>query len=103
MEVPNTESSEKLLKSFVSLTESNSEAVSRFGGRMVVLCKFVDAVLPQLSSAQCRAVIALFREGVDHALSLTDDIAIPAAYQDSILHQTNVLLAALEQIGGGRR
>lgn len=72
------------------------EAVSRIGARMVVLCKFVDAVMPQLTPAQCREVGRLFRQGIEDAMSNTDDIEVPTTYHETLLQQTNVLIAALQ-------
>jgi hypothetical protein len=75
----------------------NSKAVARIGGRMAVLCKFVDAVLPQLATTQCRDAARLFRQGVEDAMSLTDDAAMPAEYHAAFLEQANILLNALER------
>ncbi|QCP54777.1 hypothetical protein FAZ95_38665 [Trinickia violacea] len=90
---------EQILKSVERLTESNGQAALRFGARMLVLCQFVDAVLPQLSIAQRTAVTTQFRRGVETVLSFTDDVALPAAYYATLLEQTNVLLTALETEG----
>ena len=74
-------------------------AISRFGARLAVLCKFVDAVLPRLTAEQCAQIVPSFREGVEDALSRIDDIAVSGEYQTTFIEQTNVLLTALE----GRR
>jgi len=75
---------------------STGEAVSRFGGRLAVLCAFVDAVLPRLDAAQSADVARHFRRAVERAMSLTDDVAMPAEYHWAFLDQTNELLAMLE-------
>jgi hypothetical protein len=99
IEAPHPSPADELLKSVELLAESNGQAVMRFGARMVVFCKFVEAVLPQLSAAQRATVIKQFRQGVEEVLSCTDDVAVPAAYHATLLEQTNVLLTALEAEG----
>ncbi|WP_439891186.1 hypothetical protein ACS7SF_00450 [Ralstonia sp. 25C] len=76
---------------------SNMKSISRFGGRLAVLYKFTTAVLPQLDPAQRAEVAHRLREGVEDAMSLTDDIALPAEYHEALLAQVNVLLTALER------
>jgi hypothetical protein len=88
---------DQLLGSLERLTLSNSEAVLRFGARFVVLCKFVDAVLPQLSVRQRQRIVPLFRQGVEDVMSRTDDIIVPVTYYATLLEQTNILLDALEK------
>jgi hypothetical protein len=96
IEASHPDRADQILKSLERLTESNGQAVLRFGARMVVLCKFVDAVLPQLSAAQRTTITTQVRQGVEEALSSTDDVAVPAEYHATLLEQTNVLLTALE-------
>ena len=86
-----------LLSQLTNLTLSNGNAVARFGARLVVQYKFIDAVLPQLSAAQRKDVARLFRKGVEDVLSFTDDIAMPAEYHTELLHQVNLLLNSLEK------
>lgn len=75
---------------------STGKAVSCFGGRLAVLCAFVDAVMPRLGAAQSREIGRHFRVAVERAMSLTDDVAMPADYHAAFLEQTNELLALLE-------
>jgi hypothetical protein len=91
---------ERMLDSWVSLSASYADTVSRIGARLVVLCKFADAVLPQLTAVQCKQIDSLFRQGIEDALSRTDDIKVSGGYHAALLEQTNVLLAALEMRGG---
>jgi hypothetical protein len=84
-----------LPKSVLDQAESNASAVSRFGARLVVHCKFITAVLPHLSQEQCKQVIQVFRQGVEDAMALTDDVAMPAEYHTALLNETNLLLTAL--------
>ena len=83
--------------------QQNSEAVARFGARLAVLCKFVDAVLPQLAADQCLRIDSSFRQGIEELLSRTEDIVTPLAYHTTLMEQTNVMLAALAQRGSVRR
>jgi hypothetical protein len=78
-----------------NLVEENGETISRIGAHMVVLCKFVDAVLPQLTAAQCRQIDPTFRQGIEDAMARTDDVVVPGLYHTTLLEQTNVLLVAL--------
>lgn len=82
--------------SWADMVEEYGDAVSRIGARMVVLCKFVDAVLPQLTAAQCTEIDRSFRRGVEDAMACTDDMEVPGVYHATLLDQTNVLLSALE-------
>lgn len=83
--------------------QENSDAVARFGARLAVLCKFVDAVLPQLAADQCLQIDSSFRQGIDELLSRTQDIVTPLAYHATLMEQANVMLTALAQRGGGQR
>ncbi|MEM5435846.1 hypothetical protein [Paraburkholderia diazotrophica] len=79
--------------------ETNANAISVFGGRLAVLYKFVDAVLPLLATSQRKEVTHRFRQGIEDALSFGDDLPLPAEYQEALLNQTNVLLIALQAEG----
>jgi hypothetical protein len=99
MEKSTKKDAPQLLQSLENSMKSNAVEISRIGARTVVLCKFADAVLPQLTAAQARQVAALFRQGVEDAMACADDIAVPGAYHTTLLEQTNVLLAVLEMKG----
>ncbi|KVK75922.1 hypothetical protein WS90_25060 [Burkholderia cepacia] len=75
------------------------QAISRFGARIAVLCKFVDAVLPQLTAVQCRQITPQFRLGIEEAMASFDDLAVGEEYLSTFLEQTNVLLKVLETKG----
>lgn len=92
---------EKVLDACGDRIRECDEALARIGARMVVLCKFVDAVLPQLRQTQCRQIARTFREGIEDVLSRTDDIAVPRAYHTTLLEQINVLLTAIERKAQG--
>ena len=92
---------EKILDVCEDRMRESGDALSRVGARMVVLCKFVDAVLPELSKSQCKQIARSFREGIEDLLSRTDDIAVPRAYHTTLLEQINVLLTAIERKAQG--
>lgn len=80
-----------------SVAQQNSEAVARFGARLAVLCKFVDAVLPHLAPDQCLKIDSSFRRGIEELLSRTEDIVTPLGYHTTLMEQTDVMLEALFQ------
>ncbi len=108
MEARTSTSAEAALELCAVIVKQNGETVSRVGARMVALCKFVDAVLPELDAGQCARIDALFRQGVEDALATVDDLVVSGAYRATLVEQTNVLLTALAnrrvaRPGGGRR
>ena len=84
------------VEAYKQVIASNAQAISRFGGRLAVLYKFTTAVLPQLDATQRIEVARRLRAGIEDAISLTEDIALPDEYHEALLAQTNVLLTALE-------
>lgn len=74
---------------------SNTEAMARLGARDVVMSRFLDAALQHLTASQCTEITKLFRCGIEDAMSLMDDVALPAEYHATLLAQTNLLLARL--------
>lgn len=83
------------LKKLANMIVSNSEAITLFGGQLAALRQFIDAVIPQLTDAQCATIASLFAKGVEGAMSSTNEL--PAEYYRSLLTQANILLAALEK------
>ncbi|HEX7684434.1 MAG TPA: hypothetical protein VF446_13035 [Trinickia sp.] len=96
MPTPPTEQCDVLIDSITTSAQLTNDAAARFGGRMVVLCKFLEAALPELTAEQSKRMTPLFRKGIEDTLALTDDIVVPAPYLEAILDQTNVLLLALK-------
>ncbi len=91
------ESLKLYIDSLKKLSESNSRGVSNFGGKVVALTRFADTVIPLLSEAQRREVLALFRLQIEEAMSMTDDMPMPPEYHAALLKQTNWLLESLER------
>jgi hypothetical protein len=86
-----------LQKSLKDLLASNGSVLSRYGAQLTVQYRFIDAILPLLTGPQCAEAVRLFREGVEDAMSYTDDVAVPTEYQEAFLLQTNLLLMDLEK------
>jgi hypothetical protein len=63
----------------------------------MVLGKFLEVVLPHLTTLQCAEVTRSFRQGIEDVLSLTDDAVLPAEYHSALLDLTYAILAALDQ------
>jgi hypothetical protein len=82
---------------------ANTKAVSFLGARTMVLGKFLEAALPHLTPLQRVEITRSFREGIEDALSLMDDVALPAEYHSALLELTNSILAALSQAPAGRQ
>lgn len=61
----------------------------------MVLGKFLEAVLPHLTTVQRAAATRSFRQGIEDVMALMDDVALPAEYHSALLELTNAILAAL--------
>ena len=103
MTTQDTGYADRLTDVATSAAQQSSDAVARFGARLAVLCKFVDAVLPQLAADQCQQIDVSFRQGIDELLSRTEDIVTPVTYHTTLMEQANVMLAALSQRSGTQR
>ena len=89
-------SDEMLLHSMTALVSAHGKAISRFGASVVVMTKFVEAVLPQLSGAQVERTIQAFRAHVGEAMAVADDVLLPGEYRATLIEQANVLLSRLD-------
>jgi hypothetical protein len=85
-----------LLQSLTTLVMSNGKAVSRFGAQVMVMRNFIDVALPHLTTTQRAEIAKAFRQGIENAMSLMDDISLPADYHSTLLEQTNALLNVLQ-------
>lgn len=88
---------EILLRSMTALVSAHSKAISRFGANVVVMTKFVEAVLPQLSGAQIERVVQAFRAQIGEAMAVADADpgVLPGEYRATLIEQSNVLLNRL--------
>ncbi|SFU25908.1 hypothetical protein [Paraburkholderia aspalathi] len=85
------------------LVTANTKTIGMLGARAMVLGKFFDAALPQLTTLQRGEVIRSFRHGIEDAMSLMDDVALSAEYHSALLQITNSILAALGQESAARQ
>lgn len=92
----------KVLGQVIELMAANTKQMGVLGARAMVMGKFIDAVLPHLTTLQRAEVTRSFRQGIEEALSLMDDVALPAEYHSALLELTNAILATLGQ-GPARR
>ncbi|WP_154677843.1 hypothetical protein [Paraburkholderia nodosa] len=88
-------SDEMLLNSMTALVSAHGKAISRFGASVVVMTKFVEAVLPQLSAPQIERTILAFRAQLGEAMAVADDVLLPGEYRATLIEQANMLLARL--------
>ncbi|CAD6554077.1 hypothetical protein LMG27952_05540 [Paraburkholderia hiiakae] len=88
-------SDEMLLNSMTALVSAHGKAISRFGASVVVMTKFVEAVLPQLSTAQIERTILAFRAQLGEAMVVADDVLLPGEYRTTLIEQANMLLARM--------
>jgi hypothetical protein len=86
---------EMLLHSMTALVSAHGKAISRFGANMVVMTKFVEAVLPQLDAAQIERTLHAFRAQIGEAMAVASDVQLPGEYRSTLIEQANVLLARL--------
>ena len=93
--VKNLDAEDRLLKTMVSLVNSNGTVVSRLGARSIVLSKFADAVVPLLTRAQRDEATISFRIAIEDVMAVMDDTILSADYHSSMLVETNVCLEML--------
>jgi hypothetical protein len=86
-----------VLSQVVEVMAANTKKMGVLGARSVVWSKFHDAVLPHLTTSQRVEITRSFRQGIEDALSLMDDVALPAEYHSALLELTNSILAELSQ------
>jgi hypothetical protein len=79
------------------LVTANMKTMSMLGARAMVLGKFLDAALPQLTTLQRAEVTRSFRQGIEDAMSCMDDVPLPSEYHSALLELTRTILAALDQ------
>ncbi|WP_241227767.1 hypothetical protein [Ralstonia solanacearum] len=75
----------------------NLGRVSRLGARVVALSRFVAVAFPHLPASECATIERAFREQINDAMSMTSDEPVPGLYEEALLTEVNLLLAALKQ------
>jgi hypothetical protein len=73
----------------------NTHTLSVIGARSIVLTKFLDAVLPYLTTSQSVIVSHSFRQGIDEVLALLDDVPVPPEHLATLLEMTSSIQNAL--------
>ena len=87
----------KVLGQIVELMAANTKKMGVLGAQVLVLGKFLEAVLPHLTTLQRVEITRSFRQGIEETLSLMDDVPLPAEYHSALLELTNAILASLRQ------
>ena len=87
------------LDQIAELAAANRKKVAVLAARAMVLGEFRAAVLPHLTAMQRVAISATFREGIEDAMALMDDVPLPAEYHSALLELTNAILATLGTLG----
>ncbi|AUT66391.1 hypothetical protein [Paraburkholderia terrae] len=85
------------LDEIAGLMAANTTKVLVLCARAMVLATFLKAVLPHLTTLQRTEVTWPFRQGIEEAVSLMDDLALPAEYHSALFELTNAILASLGQ------
>jgi hypothetical protein len=83
-----------VLRRISELATANKKTAAVLGARAVVLGTFLEAVLPCLTTLQRAEVARSFRQGIEDAMSLMDDVAMPVEYHSTLLELTNAILAS---------
>lgn len=76
---------------------ANTKRMVTLGARAVVLGKFHDVVLPCLTASQRAEIIPVFRQGIEDAMAMMDDLTLPAEFHSTLLALTNIVLAGLNR------
>ncbi len=63
----------------------------------MILGKFFEVVLPNLTTPQRGEISRSFREGIEDAKSLMDDVALPYEYHSALLELTNAILSRADR------
>lgn len=79
------------------LVTDNMKTLSVLRACSMVLGKFLNAAPPHLTVLQRAEATRSFRQRVEEAMSLMDDVALPAEYHSAMPELTNTILAALGQ------
>jgi hypothetical protein len=81
-----------VLGQVVELMAANTNKVGVPGEQAMVLGKFLEAVLPHLTTLQrIEGVTRSFRRGIEEALSWMHDVALPVEYHSALLELTNTV------------
>lgn len=81
------------------LVIGNMKTMSMLGAWVTVLGRFLDAVLPHLTTLLRIEIKQSFLQGIDDVMSLMDDVPLSANYHSTLLELelTNIILSALDK------
>ncbi|UQN70225.1 hypothetical protein L0Z11_04820 [Burkholderia multivorans] len=91
------ENIDHVLNQMATLTTANTKSMSLLGAQAMVLGKFLNAALPELTTLQRGTIARSFRRGIEDAMSYMDDVALPAEYHSTVPAFTNTILAAIDR------
>ena len=89
------DANDALIEHMSNIVLVNTRTISTFGARAMVLGKFLDAVLPRLTTVQRAEAAKSFRHGIEETMSLMDDVSLPVEYHSELLELTNAILTKL--------
>jgi hypothetical protein len=93
--------SDELLSRMSRLVTANTKTASILGARSMVLSKFLDAALPQLTNLQRGEIGQIFLQVIEDSVSSLDDMPLAADYHRAMLELTHAILTALGQGSAG--
>ncbi|MFM0350671.1 hypothetical protein [Paraburkholderia sp. RL17-347-BIC-D] len=87
----------EVLDQVTTLVDANRKKLGVLGARAMVLGAFLEAAMPHFTTSQRAEISRSFRRGIEEAMSLMDDLVLPAEYHSALLELTNAILATLGQ------
>ena len=97
------DANDALIEHMSVIVTVNTRTISMLGARAMVLGKFLDAVLPRLTTVQRAETAKSFRHGIEDTMSLMDDVPLPVEYHSELIALTNTILAKLGHGSSKRR
>jgi hypothetical protein len=79
----------EVLGQISELATANLKTAAVLGARAMVLSKLLEAVVPHLTTLQRAGVTPSFR-GIEEAMSMMDDVPLPAEYQSTLLEPSSL-------------
>ena len=89
------DANDALIEHLSKIVTVNTRTISTLGARAMVLGKFLDAVLPRLTTVQRAETAKSFRHGIEETMSLMDEVLVPVECHSELLELTNTILANL--------
>jgi len=83
------------LTSMSKLAAHNTLVSASVSARALVLGKFLEVAMSQLTAAQCRDITPAFKQGIEDIMTMMDDMALPQAFHSEFLSLTNTIIDKL--------